>query len=263
MLRLFVGLTVLAIVCVASRVLADLENQQRGGEGGLFTSTSNHLQLVVPRTWHASDQPSYPGILLWLEHGQPDAHIVLTADPFTRDLYCSWVRAGLLARAQRSKDAPSACLATEDSPPMKFACALQMKLKAERVRVGLTEAGPKENELAGMQTVWFEYDDGKHFLRQAVGVTDDRAVSLLLSTSSADARSTYVRAFEQALRTLAPWTDQTATAPDTTTANTAPALPEDGGVLLDAGSAAVTPVFVSAPSVPAQKVHPVGSCAKQ
>src|ERR1700733_1606311 len=124
MLRVTVALTLLAILCVAGRVLADLENQQRGGEGGLFTSSSHHLQLVVPRTWHASDQPSYPGMLLWLEHGQPDAHIVLTADPFTRHLYCSW---------------PIACRSTHESLATKFACSLRNKLAAEHIRLGPIE----------------------------------------------------------------------------------------------------------------------------
>jgi hypothetical protein len=253
MLRALVALTLLAILSVAGRVLADLENQQRGGEGGLFTSSTNHLQLVVPRTWHASDQASYPGMLLWLEHGQPDADIVLTADPFTHELYCSWVR------ASRSRNAPPAC--RSNSLPMKFACALQMKLRDQHMRIGPIEAGPKENEVAGMETVLFEYDDGKHFLRQAVGVTDDRAVSLLLSTTSADARASYVRAFEQALRTLAPWTEQPSATPDSTAPPAQQQVPEDGGVLPDAAGSAVTaPVLVSAP---ASKVQPVGTCAQQ
>jgi hypothetical protein len=252
MLRVMVGLTLLVIVCVAGRVLADLENQQRGGEGGVFTSSSNHLQLVVPRTWHASDQASYPGMLLWLEHGQPDAHIVLTADSFTHELYCSWVR------ASRRKDAPPACRST--SLPTKFACALQAKLRDQHMRVGPIEAGPKENEVAGIETVLFEYDDGKHFLRQAVAVTDDRAVSLLLSTTSADARASYVRAFEQALRTLAPWTEQTPATPDSTAQ--APQVPEDAGVLPDAAGSATAPVPVLV-SAPASKVQPVGTCAQQ
>jgi hypothetical protein len=247
MQRLVTLLTCLVVISVGGRVLADLENQQRGGEGGLFTSVSDHLQLVVPRTWHATDQPSYPGILLWLEHGQPDAHIVLTADPFTRQLYCSW---------------PIACRTSHDSLATKFACALRNKLAAEHIRVGLTEAGPKENEVAGMESVWFEYDDGKHFLRQAVAITEDRAVSLLLSTTSADARATYVRSFEQALRTLAPWSEQSTAAPDAGVAIAASnAVAADAGVLLDAGAGSAAPATLT--SAPAPNIHPVGSCAQQ
>ena len=48
------------------------------------------------------------------------------------------------------------------------------------MHVGPSQAGPKENEEAGLPSVWFEYDDGKHFLRQAVALDDDRAVSLVL-----------------------------------------------------------------------------------
>jgi hypothetical protein len=249
----------LVVVAIAHRVLADLENQQRGGEGGLFTSRADHLQLVVPRTWHASDQPSYPGFLLWLEHGEPGAHIVLTADPFTHQLYCSW-QWQLIHNQQRASDI--GCRAS-DSLPMKFACALRIKLKSEHMHVGPILAGPKENELAGMETVLFEYDDGKHFLRQAVAVTEDRAVSLLLSTTSYERRIAYTRAFEQALRTLAPWNEEATTPFD---AGTALGPPGDAGVananvLVDAAVGSAAPAALM--SAPASKIHPVGSCAQQ
>jgi hypothetical protein len=94
-----------------------------------------------------------------------------------------------------------------------------------------------------MPSVWFEYDDGKHFFRQAVALTEDRVVSLLLSTGSQDARAGYVRAFEQALRTLGPVTAEEASAG---AAQPAPAIPVDAGL----------------PSAPSPKVNPVGSCAQ-
>lgn len=249
--RLIALVVLVAVVALAHRVLADLENQQRGGEGGVFTSRADHLQLVVPRNWHASDQASYPGVLLWLEYdqpGHPAAHIVLTADPFTRQLYCSW------RPNPRSKD--DACR-TPDSLAMKFACALRAKLDS-RMSLNEIKEGPKENELAGMKTFLFDYDDGRHFLRQAVGVTEDRAVSLLLSTTSADARISYGRAFDQALRTLAPLSEEESAPLDAGVEN---GPPSDAGLLVDAAVDVAAPTTLT--SAPASKIRPVGSCAQQ
>jgi hypothetical protein len=186
-MRIAIAITCSTILVGSAIALADLENQQRGGEAGVFTSKPDGLRLLVPRGWFATDQASYPGELLWMMHPQPEAHIVLTAQPFTRALYCSW---------------PIPCRTGHDALQDKLACALQSSLKAQHLRVGPIEAGPKENEEAGMPSVWFEYDDGKRFLRQAVALTEDRVISLVLSTGSTEARTSYVRAFEQALRTL-------------------------------------------------------------
>jgi hypothetical protein len=163
-------------------VRAELENQ-------VFTAKAERLRLVVPRGWRATDQPSYPGLLLWMMRSEPEGKIVLTDEPFTRDVYCSW---------------PVRCQMSHDALPAKLACALGAKLAAERLRVGPVQAGPKENEEAGMPSVWFEYDDGKHFLRQAVAIDEDHVVSLVLSAPTSEARNAHVRAFEQALRTLRP-----------------------------------------------------------
>ena len=56
--------------------------------------------------------------------------------------------------------------------------------------------------------MWFEYDDHKHFIRQALAIDHDHVVSLVLSAPSADARNAHIRAFEQALRTLRPLTPE-------------------------------------------------------
>ncbi|HEY5922113.1 MAG TPA: hypothetical protein VIV11_10605 [Kofleriaceae bacterium] len=245
MKRLALAIAAALLVALAigtPTVDAELENQ-------IFTSKPHKLRLVVPRGWRATDQPSYPGMLLWMLRSKPDGKIVLTAEPFTRTVYCSW---------------PPACRATPDPLPTKFACALRQKFEAQRIRVGPVQAGPKENEVAGMPSVWFELDDGKRFLRQAVALADDRVVSLTLSAASGEARSAHVRAFEQALRTLRPLTLE----------ELGGALPPpeqvimqmvvdagvaDAGAPADAGPAAPA-AFESAP---APKVNPVGPCAKQ
>src|ERR1041384_6779883 len=148
---------------------ADLENL-------VFTSRADRLRLVVPRGWRAGGQPRYPGPLLWMGRTGPQGQIQLTAEAFTRELYCTW---------------PVPCRTSHDAPPAKYACALRGKLEAQGLRVGPTQAGPKENELARLASVWFEYDDGRHFLRHAIAFSSDRAFSLVLSAPTAEARATH------------------------------------------------------------------------
>ena len=128
--------------------------------------------------------------------------------------------------------------------PAKFACALRAKLTAQHFKVGPVQAGPRENDQAGVPSVWFEYDDGKHFMRQAVALGDERAISLVLGTSSAEARSGQVRSFEQALRTLRPLSSEEL--------GGSAGAPADAGVT-DGATA------VEAPPAP---LSPVGPCTR-
>ncbi|HEY5946189.1 MAG TPA: hypothetical protein VIV40_11890 [Kofleriaceae bacterium] len=245
MKRLALALAAALLVALAittTVVDAELENQ-------IFTSKTHRLRLVVPRGWRATDQPSYPGMLLWMLRSKPDGKMVVTAEPFTRKVYCDW---------------PPECRSTSDPLAMKLACALRQKLTAQRIRVGPVQAGPKENEQAGMPSVWFELDDGKHYVRQAVALGEDRVVSLTLSTSSAEARSAHVRAFEQALRTLRPLTLEEMGSALPPPEQVVMQMVVDAGVA-DAGAPAdaapqATATFESAP---APKVNPVGPCTKQ
>jgi hypothetical protein len=225
------------LLVVSALVSADLENQQHGSEGGVFTSKPDGVQLVVPRGWRATDQPTYPGILLWMTRAQPEARIVLTADAFTRRFYCRW---------------DAQCRTSHEALEDKYACALGRELAAHHMRVGPVQAGPA----AGLPSKWFEYDDGKHFFRQAVAVTEDRAVSLVLSTSSADARAAHTRAFEQVLRTLRVLTPEEQAPVDAAVQIAVDGGVVDGGTLPDAGAQPVAR-FQSAP---AAKIDPVGSC---
>ena len=248
-LALLIAITAIATVLVEDS-RAELDNQ-------VFTSRGDRLRMVVPRGWRATDHPTYPGLLLWMMRTQPPGQIVLSSESFTRDLYCSW---------------PATCRAAADTITNKYACALRAKLQTQRLRVGPTQAGPKENEAAGIPSVWFEYDDGKRFLRQAIAVTTDRAISLVLSAPSLEARSAHVRPFDQALRTLrllsaaeaAPLGtadaltlvdasgDAIATPPDA-------APPIDSGAILDGAAPTQAVTFESAP---APKIDPIGPCPK-
>jgi hypothetical protein len=240
--RLAFPLALVAALAVAVGVLvgdsaADLEN-------GVFTSRLDQLRMIVPRGWRASDQQSYPGLLLWMARSAPQGQIQLTAETFTRDLFCSW---------------PVTCRTSHDALPSRYACALRSTLEARGLRVGPTQAGPKETEAAGLPSVWFEYDDGRHFLRHAIAFSADRAFSLVLSAPTSDARATHTRAFEQALRTLqllTPEETARATGIDAAPPTSGDAPPSDAGLIdgaiLDGGV-----VFESAP---APAISPVGPC---
>lgn len=230
-----------AAVIAIPTVRAELDNS-------IFTSKVHRIRLVVPRGWRPTDQPSYPGLLLWMVRNQPEGKIVLTAEPFTRAVYCSW---------------PIECRQSTDPLPSKLACALRQKLTAQRMRVGPTQGGPKENAQNGMPSVWFELDDGKRYLRQAVALGEDRVVSLTLHATSLETRSTHVRAFEQALRTLRPLTPAElgvqAPSPEQAVAQ----LVDDAGVPSDAASdAAVAVIATTFESAPESKQEPVGPCGK-
>ncbi|HLL24532.1 MAG TPA: hypothetical protein VK427_20515 [Kofleriaceae bacterium] len=211
---------------------AELDNQ-------VFTSRADRVRIVVPRGWRATDHPTYPGLLLWMMRTQPAGQIVLSSEAFTRELYCSW---------------PVACRAASQTPTSQYACALRAKLEAQRLRVGPPQAGPKENEAAGAPSVWFEYDDGKRFLRQAIAVTHDRAISLVLSAPSQEARSSHVRQFDQALRTLRMLSvEEAATTADASTSD---------GASRDAASLDAVVIDAGFESAPTPALEPVGPCAK-
>lgn len=221
-------------------------------ESGIYSSPTHRIRIVVPRGWRATDQPSYPGLHLWMLRDKPAGSIVLTAEPFTRQVYCSW---------------PIECRTSADPLPTKLACALREKLTAQRIRVGPPQAGPKENAQAGIPSVWFELDDGKRYQRQAVAITEDRVVSLTLSAPSAEARGSHVRAFEQALRTLRPLTPEEQGVPTPSPEQVVMQLVDDAGVPPVPGDAttsdaAVTAVATTFGSAPVTKQEPVGPCGK-
>jgi len=223
-----------------------VENSAAELENLVFTSRADRMRLVVPRGWRASDQASFPGVLLWMARSDPQGQIELTAEAFTRELYCSW---------------PVTCRANHEGLPSKYACALRAKLDALRLRVGPNQAGPKDNEAAGLASIWFEYDDGKHFLRHAIAFSSDRAISLVLSAPTPEARATHARAFEQALRTLHLLSaEETARAEgiDAAVAGTPDAAPPvDSGELADGAALDAGVLFESAPP---PRISPIGTC---
>lgn len=251
------ALALLGAIALAAHFLvgessADLESPGRDTEPRVFTSPRDRIRMVVPRAWRATDQPSYPGLILWMMRSQPPGQVVLTSEAFTRDLYCTW---------------PVPCRTAQESLTARFACALRTKLAAQRpMRVGPTQPGPKENEAAGMPSVWFEYEDGKRFLRHAVALTADRAYSLVLSSPANDARAAHARAFDQMLRSLRLLTADETSPPDGGlaagsaaaaggAASGDAAAPPADGAMADAG--------MTFESAPAPKIDPVGPCPER
>jgi hypothetical protein len=243
---------VLAVVVVAAVVAGVLASASADLENSIYTSKTDRLRLVVPRGWRATDEPSYPGLLLWMMRSAPEGRIVLTSEPFTRDVYCSW---------------PVRCQMSHDTLPAKLACALGEKLAAQRLHVGPVQAGPKENEDAGLPSVWFEYDDGHHFLRQALAIDEDRVVSLVLSAPTIEARNAHVRAFEQALRTLRPLNAEElgigSAAPAAGSAGSGSGSGSGAGAGSGSGAgsgAGSATMFVSAPP---PRIEPIGPCTRK
>jgi len=115
-----------------------------------------------------------------------------------------------------------------------------------------------------MPSVYFDLDDGKRHLRQAVALDEDRVVSLTLHASSIEVRTAHVRAFEQALRTLRPLTAEEMGLPTQAPEAVVMQLVSDAGVA-DGSVAAVdasTALATTFESAPESKVAPVGPCAK-
>jgi hypothetical protein len=214
-------------------------------DAAVFTSREARLRLIVPRYWRASEQTSYPGLVLWMARSDPPGQLQLTVERFTRELFCSW---------------PRSCQASRESLPSRYACALRATLEAKRLRVEAIQAGPKENEEAGLASVWFDYDDGKHFLRQAIAFSPDYAISLVLSTPTRETRTTHARAFEQALRTLHLLSAEESARAEGIDAAVAP--PSDASLIDSTALAdgAVLDSGVVFESAPAPKINPVGPC---
>jgi hypothetical protein len=227
-----------ALVFFVGDSAADLENS-------VYTSRAHRLRLMVPRGWRATASPSYPGLILWMMRSQPPGEIVLTAEVFTRELYCSW---------------PIACRTSSESLASKYACALRQRLVDQRMRVGPVQPGPKDNEAAGLPSVWFEYDDGARFMRQAVALGSDRAVSLILASPTNEARAAHVRPFEQALRTMRTLTDEEAGATAIDAAVPVADAAASGDATALATDASTIDAGVMFESAPAPKINPVGPC---
>src|ERR1051325_3702826 len=83
-------------------------------ESAVFTSREAGLRMIVPRNWRASEQTSYPGLVLWMAYSKPPGQLQLTIERFTRELFCSW---------------PRSCQLSREALPSRYACALRSTLE--------------------------------------------------------------------------------------------------------------------------------------
>jgi hypothetical protein len=207
-------------------------------ENSVFSSTKHDVRVGIPRGWRGSDQATYPGVLLWMRRSRPPGLIMLSSEQIDDAIYCSW---------------PPECRSSSDQLSQQYACALVARLAQAKFRVGPVQAGPKDGKLP---SVWFEYDDGRRWLRQAIATDDARAHSLVLSATSQTQRANHVRSFEQALRTLRSLSEEEAeeaiASPPDAAPPDAPPRP-DADPSRDAGPA---PVDAAPPDAP--PADPVG-----
>lgn len=177
---------------------------EAGLDGEVYTSREANIRMVVPRGWRVSDLPTYPGVLLWMARTNPPGRMLLTVDTIDRDARCAW---------------PRACRDGARPLAEQMACALAARVEAAGFRPGPVQSG---------RTPWFDYEDGKRWLRQAVLMSGSRAVTLILSASSLADRANHARSFDRAIRSLRPLTASEAAA-------VAPvidaSLPLDGGLV--------------------------------
>ena len=236
-------LALIGAIAIGSLVL--VEDSEADLDNLVFTSTPDRIRMVVPRGWRATDQPSYPGLLLWMMRSQPPGRIVLTSEVFTRELFCSW---------------PVTCRATEEPVLQRYVCSLRKKLEGLRMKVGGVQPGPKENDAAGMPSVYFEYEDGDRFLRHAFTFANDRFISLVLSAPTNEARATHIRPFDTALRTLRTLTLAETAPPGIDAGIVLEAGPLDGGSALPVDGGSTIDAGVAFESAPAPQRDPVGPC---
>src|SRR5688500_5926445 len=79
-----IALLVAFVVAIVGGVFAVGESAAEL-DGNIFRSPQHRVRIVVPRGWRKTDEPSYPGLLLWMmPPTRPPAQIVLTAETFTR-----------------------------------------------------------------------------------------------------------------------------------------------------------------------------------
>ena len=205
-----------AITVIAEQADATIENQ-------VVSSKDANVRVGIPRGWRASDQPSYPGVLLWMRKSKPPGLILLTSEFIDDDAYCAW---------------PTACRDVDATLAAKYGCALATSLERTGFHVGAQQAGPRASDDPTLDSIYFDFDDGKKWLRQAIVTDGARAHSLILTAPSQSQRTSQLRAFEQVLRTLHP-INSTAASAVPPEVDSPSEVPLDGGLLVQLDAAAL------------------------
>lgn len=191
-----VGALALALSIAIRPAVATLDDD-------VFTSREADVRMLAPRGWRVSDQPSYPGVLLWMVRAKPPGQMMLTVEDIGAASRACW---------------PKEC--GHDATAPDFVCVLANRLGAAGFAVGPVEDGR-----------WFDYQRGKdatRFLRQGVVVLGHHAFTLILSAPTANDRAAHAREFDRALRSVRPLTGGEGAPADE---RGPPAIADDGGAI--------------------------------
>ncbi len=163
---------------IAALVIAGSSLSQADLREGVFQSKVWKVKLSPPRGWQASDHSTYPGVLLWMLHQPTQSRMLFAAEK-------------ILPSMKHAKSAQD------------YATHTAVQLQA----LGYVVRAPQLHSATG--AFWMDFNDGKHFLRQAVLVPDgsDVGYSLSLSTSDPKTRSSLLRVFDHTLRSVKPRRD--------------------------------------------------------
>jgi hypothetical protein len=173
------GLLLLGTLLNGSGAHAEIDN--------LVFKTSGDISMTLPRGWRMSEQPSYPGVVLWLRRSVPAGTILFSNEIVDQNLICSW---------------PKTCRDPARPLAANYACAVASQLSTKKIKLGPVENGPRENTQQGFSSVWFEYSTSKRHVRQAFIVDRRRAISIMLSSPTAAARSAHDRQLDQIVRSI-------------------------------------------------------------
>ena len=140
-------------------------------DGEIYSSEEWRVSLKTPKAWRLSERSSYPNILLWMTHRQPNARMLFAAE-----------------------------MLPEEQDSQSYALLAVKKLE----QLGFRVRAPQLHSATG--AYWMDFDNGESFLRQAVLVPAESGIgySLTLSAETLRARGQMLRAFDFSLRSLKP-----------------------------------------------------------
>jgi hypothetical protein len=170
--RILLGVVLCAVLASARPAAADID-------GDSFLSETHGLRATLPRGWRITESTGYPRTLLWLSRSKPRVRISLAVDPIAADC-----RTG-------------ATFCNRD--PGSVALTLETHLRAAGFNVRSTSPQSR--------TPTLDYSIGKAYLRHAIVIVGDQAVSVIIAADSPADLSSMARTFDrivQSVRPLAP-----------------------------------------------------------
>lgn len=159
------------LATLALVLLVRIEIARADLDGATFRSEEWKVSIEAPKGWQLSENTSYPSILLWMVHRSPDARMLFSAEPL---------------------------------PKMKNSQSYALETVKKLEALGYRVRTPQLHSATG--AYWVDFDDGEHFLRQAVLVIEETRLGYSLTLSAPDLRTRgqFLRAFDFSLRHIVP-----------------------------------------------------------